>query len=121
MTPPTAPAAPPNASASTPAVAATPVALRPLEGRFPSLYSTLGEEAVSEGQGKRVETRVAKENPPTVRNVVEAVCASHGVYDASLIADLCGSLDEFTDSDVAEEVAVAAKSSAPPAPPNAKK
>lgn len=94
MTPPTPPPAPPSAGKTpTPTVALQPERLaRPLEARFPRLYNDF--ETVTE-DGKTKDVFVPKTVPPTLADVIHAVCQSHGTSDRGLIADLNGSITEF--------------------------
>ena len=99
--PPKAPPAPPNASklaASAPVAPVPTVAVpkerlaRPLEARFPRLYNDF--ETVST-KGKVEDIFVPKKVPPTLADVIHAVCQSHGTTDRGLIGDLVGSCTEF--------------------------
>jgi hypothetical protein len=89
-TPPPAPPAPGTAAA--PAVAPSAPAKQPLEYRFPRLYYDF--ETVTTG-AKTEDVMVAKTVPPTLADVVRAVCASHGTADQGLISDLHLSIAEF--------------------------
>lgn len=96
MTPPTPPPAPPSAdNLLAPTVAAVPVKSGgPLESRFPRLYYDF--ETVAE-DGKTKDVFVPKKTPPTLVDVVRAVCQAHGTSDPVLIADLKVSITEFLD------------------------
>jgi hypothetical protein len=101
LTPPTAPPAPANASAATPAPitlqgANPPKLIEPLALRFPRLYYDF--ETVNT-KGKIEDVYVPKKIPPTLADVIHAVCQSHGTTDRGLIGDLTGTINEFLGAD----------------------
>jgi hypothetical protein len=67
---------------------------QPLEARFPRLYNDF--ETVNT-KGKIEDVMVRKTVPPTLSDVIHAVCQAHGTTDKGLIADLNGSITEFLD------------------------
>ena len=68
---------------------------RPLEDRFTTLYDDIVHER-KPGTDTIEEKRTPKAVPPTERDVIGAVLASHGVRDTSgIAADIIGSLKEF--------------------------
>lgn len=69
--------------------------MRALEQRFPTLYHDVVNEYDPKTQ-KTEEKRTAKENPPSLHDVIAAVCSTHRVTDASLIKDLTATVTEFT-------------------------
>jgi hypothetical protein len=121
MTPPNAPAAPPNVGASV--APKTPVKVqermaRPLEARFPRLYNDF--ETVNT-KGKVEDVMVPKKVPPTLHDVIAAVCQAHGSNDQGLVGDLGSSVTDFLGL---KPVGAAAPipgtpANAPAAPPNA--
>jgi hypothetical protein len=95
--PPKAPPAPPSASTLTAPVSPTVITpkerlAQPLEARFPRLYNDF--ETVNT-KGKVEDIFVPKKVPPTLADVIHAVCQSHGTTDRGLIGDLVGSVTEF--------------------------
>jgi hypothetical protein len=106
-TPPKAPPAPPSAGstpAAKPTVADAPEKLvQPLELRFPRLYYDF--ETVAE-DGKTKDVFVPKTVPPTLADVIHAVCQSHGTTDRGLIGDLVGSVSEFLGEEAVKQRAV---------------
>jgi hypothetical protein len=102
LTPPSAPPVPANASPAIVPLRGTvpPVKAeqpkKPLEARFPRLYNTW-ESTLDTKSGKVEDVLVPKEVPPTLHDVVRAVCGAHGTSDTGLISDLTSSITEFLD------------------------
>jgi hypothetical protein len=69
-----------------------PTPKQPLELRFPRLYYDF--ETLTTG-AKTEDVFIPKKIPPTLADVVRAVCDSHGTSDQGLIADLHNSISEF--------------------------
>lgn len=69
--------------------------MRPLEERFPTLYHDIVHERTA-GTDEIKEKRTPKENPPSLHDVIAAVCSTHRVTDLSLIKDLTATVTEFT-------------------------
>lgn len=69
--------------------------MRALEQRFPTLYHDVVNEYDPKTQ-KTEEKRTPKENPPSLHDVIAAVCSTHRVTDASLVKDLTATVTEFT-------------------------
>jgi hypothetical protein len=106
-TPPKAPPAPPPAgkiAAPVPTVAVPKERLaQPLEARFPRLYNDF--ETVNT-KGKIEDVFVPKTVPPTLGDVIHAVCQSHGTTDRGLIGDLNSSITEFLGVETVKQRAV---------------
>lgn len=68
--------------------------MRPLEERFPTLYYNIVHERVA-GKDAVEEKRVPKETPPSLFDVVEAVCSTHRVTDVGMMKDLTAAISEF--------------------------
>jgi hypothetical protein len=74
--------------------------MRVLEERFPTLYYDIRKETpardVVTGFVGPVQTiKTMKSMPPTVRDVIKAVCSTYRIDDIALITDLSASVQQF--------------------------